>query len=72
MLYLGIKRVQCCSIIPALLLCHLLYTCFIEKINIVKMEFPLLEVYLFVGIDIIMPVYSVVLIQFILFLVMFC
>ena len=56
-LYLVVKIIQCCQIIPALLLWHLQY--FIDKISTIKMEFHLLEaclpVYSFVHIDIIMP-----------------
>ena len=48
----------------ALLLWHLQSTCFIEKIHIIKMEFPLLEAclptYSFVDLDIIMPVCTAV------------
>ena len=64
-LYLVVKRSQCCQNILVLLLWHLQSTCFfIEKIQNIKMEFPLLEaclpVYLFVDIDTIMPVCTAV------------
>ena len=64
-LYLGVKRSQCCQNIPALLLWHLQSTCFfIEKIYKIKMEFPLLEAclpaYSFDDIDTIMPVCTAV------------
>ena len=49
---------------------------FIDKIDIIKIEFPLLEaclpVYSFVDIDIIMPTCTTVLIHFTHFPVMFC
>ena len=63
-LYLGVKRVQCCKYIPALLLWHLQEVCSLYRINTIKIEFLLLEAclpeYSFIDIYIIMPVCTTV------------
>ena len=64
-LYLVVKRSQCCQNILALLLWpSSINMFFIEKIHNIKMEFPLLEAclpaYSFVDIDTIMPVCTAV------------
>ena len=58
-LYLGVKRIQCCQNIQVFYFGIYNKYVFIDKINTIKIEFPLLEacllVYLFVDIDIIIP-----------------